>query len=519
MSACLRLRSLLHFALITTILLTVTFTAFQVTYAQDPQFCYLMSDHFTGQSNNAPDYLTILDFASGQETGIGFTGSTDVESLAFNPLEGQGVLYGASGNRLGVIDVNTGVFTQRPNTFGSGNGPASDQPIPFNDIDGIAFHPITGELYGTLRINNGGSQFSDIIFQIDPETGQAVPGAFNGDDYIGVPEIEVNGVVYDDVDDIFISPINGRLYILMNTNGVGGALVEFNLRTGEERVVGVLGIDDMEGATVFNSGRAFGTTGDMAGSASNSFYRINQSTGDATLLFQLGLTVDGVDGQSSDYEGVACLTGFPPNEIRGGVCHDLNDNGQFDGGETGTENVTVLLYRDNNSNGQFDSSDVLLDEVETDGSGNYEFVVAATGDFVVVIDPDDLPAGHELTGVNLHTASFDDDEFGSSDDNNDFCHAADITDTPTPTPTPTDEPDDPDDPDDPDEPDEPGEAVVTQVAQAVAPTVDPLAGITRLPETGLSRWNALRLPFFGVMFLLGSGLAVLLLRRKKSDKE
>ncbi|MFI4867963.1 MAG: hypothetical protein ACHQDD_01250 [Steroidobacterales bacterium] len=73
--------------------------------------------------------------------------------------------------------------------------------------------------------------------------------------------------------------------------------------------------------------------------------------------------------------------GGPPGsgsgELAGIVYLDANDNGQFDAGEAGAPNVTVVL------DGRF--------SVQTDASGSFDFPVVATGHHIISVIADNLP--------------------------------------------------------------------------------------------------------------------------------
>ncbi len=140
------------------------------------------------------DILTLVDrtdtSAATNEATIGALGVTTVEAIAYRST--TGVLYGANGGQLGIIDQGTGAFAALASTFGAGSGALG--AITFSDVDGLAFDPYTGVLYGTHR--RGGP---DVLIVIDPVTGAHVPGAFGA----GVDYVVIDGILgLEDVDDI-----------------------------------------------------------------------------------------------------------------------------------------------------------------------------------------------------------------------------------------------------------------------------------------------------------------------------
>jgi uncharacterized repeat protein (TIGR01451 family)/fimbrial isopeptide formation D2 family protein len=110
------------------------------------------------------------------------------------------------------------------------------------------------------------------------------------------------------------------------------------------------------------------------------------------------------------------------NIISGTVFLDANGNGTKDGGESGTANAVIYLYRDNGTTAnQVDSGDDFLATADTDASGNYSFNIALADNFVLKVQTSSLPAGNVLTTDNVETASFSSSS-GGSDTNNNFGH-------------------------------------------------------------------------------------------------
>lgn len=253
--------------------------------------CYLVADR---QDSQDEDLLTQLNLTTEIETTIGPTGTFNTEAIALNAE--TGVLYGANAGQLVTLDLVTGAHTNLPNPFGSGQG--VEGTITMTDMDGLAFDPFSGILYGTNRRNG----LVDLLVQIDISTGLIVQNAFGpGVDYVPIPETGA----FLDIDDITIDPVDGQMYGIANNGGVGDALVKINKFTGDKEVVGVLGIDDMEGFTFDPSGQLIGTTGKSGGPLpeySNRLFRVDKATGAADVATSIQLT------QSFDYEAVECLT-------------------------------------------------------------------------------------------------------------------------------------------------------------------------------------------------------------------
>ena len=387
--------------------------------AQSSDICYLVADNITTTTTGDDDLLTKFDRSAGTETAIGTaTGTRKIEATAYWPA-GSGTLYAADANRLGTLDLTDGTYSNI-GSFGSGKGTASASNITFSDVDALHFDPHTGVLYGVQRLT---SSNDDLLFQINPSTGQRVAGAFgdfdgNGqpDDYVVVAAKAVTGL--HDIDDLAIDPADGQMYGV-NNGGGSDRLVKIDKLTGAVTEVDVFGVNDMEGLSFYNDGSLFGTTGTSGGTNANRLFDISKTSGAATNGRQLG-SLGSLGG--ADYESASCLTA-PLNNATGRVFFDADEDGTRDGSETGASGITVRLYRDQNGNGVLDSGEPLLATTTTDGNGDYSFDFAAGGDLLVNIAPADLPSNSAFTTNDTEAASFS--SFGQTDSGNDIGYASD----------------------------------------------------------------------------------------------
>jgi cold shock CspA family protein len=131
--------------------------------------CYLVGDASGIQQ------LTSLDLADlnplSAEVTIGGTGA-DLRAIALASVAGN--LYAATGDQLHTVDTTTGAVTTI-GPFGSSG------PTIFNQIETLAFDPMTGALYASHHRPGE----LDLIIQVDPATGSAVADAFGvGIDYV-----------------------------------------------------------------------------------------------------------------------------------------------------------------------------------------------------------------------------------------------------------------------------------------------------------------------------------------------
>jgi len=352
---------------------------------------------------DATDQVYSYNSTTGTSTFIGAAGAADIEAIAYWPTLG---LYGADDGDFGSINLTTGAYTSIGEIDGGGTASGVLGPLTLNDVDGLSFDPWTGILWATNRRSSTGDY--DLLFQIDPATGLYIPNAFgNNIDYLVVD----GSNVFDDIDDLAISPVDGELYTVGN-DGTNDQLLKINKFSGAITVVDALTVQDVEGMSYSNNGTFYGTDG----SGTSEIFEIDPSDGNMTSQSTLAC---------GDVEAVAALVA-PLNTISGTVFDDANFSQNQNMGETGIANVIVNLYYDTNGDGTYDPGEPLLQSDTTDNSGNYDFEFGTTANLILVIDESTLPPGYALTTDNLETVAFTDGfNFGEDDPNNDFGAATD----------------------------------------------------------------------------------------------
>ncbi|MDM8562032.1 hypothetical protein QUF54_01610, partial [Candidatus Marithioploca araucensis] len=256
----------------------------------------------------------------------GFTDTTSMEAITFD-LTGK-ILYAADGGQFGTLDlVETGKFVEIGDGFGTGTCTNGDK-VAFDDVDGLAVDFANGDLYGTQRRESPSEQY-DVLFQIDPQTGEFIEDAFNGDDCV---VIEVTDYPeYYDIDDIASDPKDGKLYAIVNTGaGVKSALATLDLSEKETTgnvtatLVGVVQttggqiLDDIESMSIDPYGVLYGTTGNGGAKKEEA----NPPTKDR--LYQISKTPTGVLPDGTPVVAAAGLGELmPPDENEGVVQHDF----------------------------------------------------------------------------------------------------------------------------------------------------------------------------------------------------
>jgi len=282
------------------------------------QLCYLVAD--SGGGNGGNDLFTGIDTAdfnpATNETNYGTgTGTNSIEAIAFNSA--TGVVYAANAGRLGTLSTASGLFQQRPQTFGTGSGTFGN--INFTDVDGLTYDATTGVLYGAHA--RGGT---DVLIQINMTTGAHVPNAFGaGIDYVAIVPIGGNTIT----DDIAVDPTTGIMYASVNSGGSSDRLIRINKSTGATSDVALITVPDIEGLGTDPSGQLWGTSGTQ-----RILYEIDKLTG----VGSNGRAID----NGGDYESVDCYAFSPSVTADLSVGKTVDDATPAEG-DTVTYTVTV----------------------------------------------------------------------------------------------------------------------------------------------------------------------------------
>jgi hypothetical protein len=94
---------------------------------------------------------------------------------------------------------------------------------------------------------------------------------------------------------------------------------------------------------------------------------------------------------------------------------DANNNGVFDGGDTGVNGVTISLFADADNNNVADGAAIAT--TTTAGGGLYSFGNLAPGNYIVSIDAANFTGGGALVSRSSATGSADPDDNVDNDDN------------------------------------------------------------------------------------------------------
>lgn len=359
----------------------------ELGFQAQPSICYLVGDGST------PDSLMVMNTVSGRAVPFGGNlGTRYIEAVCLLP--GGTILFAVDKGRFGKINLKTGRFVAYSDSIGTARG--AEGPVFIEDTDGLTFDPIRNKLFASSRRPDA----HDILYQIDTLTGRFLPDAFGtGRDYL----IMNGDHGISDVDDIAVSPINGMIYGISNFGHSESAnlLVIIDPQTGNSYLLDTLRyegnrLQDVEGLGFNNIGTLFASTGSNAGELSNTLFNINPVSANATKV--------GVFEVSSDYESCDCMIARP-NEIRGRVFEDLNDNRVWDEGEKGLAGIYVYISPDKR---QQDPTLQLvrMDSVLTDEAGRFSWKTLTSRDFVLRIDEKRIASSYAFTGGRLKSVSF-----------------------------------------------------------------------------------------------------------------
>ena len=345
-------------------------------YSSD--FCYLISDG-AGEGSSVPDTFYTFNHLTGAVTAIGPTGTLNIEAMAYDTV--NQIIYTASDDNFGTIDIATGVFTPITTNMGSLNGAEGSNNI--NELDGMTYDYANNIIWATERLSGTDGLPDDLILKIDPATGIPLANGFGA----GIGYLTVNTNEHD-LDDIAMAA-DGTLYAISNYGGSGNQrLGTINTTTGIFTEIGDYGIEDVESLTFTATGQLLATTGED-GNHRNSLYSIDAATAIATFV--------GSILPAQDVEACVCTFGnFSNLQIGDKVWADLNSDGLQTLGEPGLKDVVVNLL-DASGNPILDATNNPR-TTTTDVLGVYNFDRLTIGDYIVEFE---LPTGTSFTNRDV----------------------------------------------------------------------------------------------------------------------
>lgn len=334
--------------------------------------CMIIADGVSNGTSN--DELYLANRITGKNQRVGVSSTFNIEAIGL--MLNMDTLYAYDNDQFGFVNMQTGAFTSIGSPVGTANGIIGGVSSSRNiaDVDGLSYDAINDVLYATERRSTLGE--NDLLFIVNRSTGSFVPNAFgSGKDFV-----EITGTgVKDDIDDIGLDPVTGIMYAVNNiSDGDSSRMLTINYSTGVATVVGLNGVDDIEGMGYYNTGEMYGTTGNPSDTTPgrNAFYNISRSTGIANI-------VDSLYSGAIDPEGCDCFSGPGKNYLSGKVFWDQDSSGTFTQNDTVYSDIKMVLFRDANANNVLDHSDPRVDSMQTNSRGDYAFLVDDIDSYLV----------------------------------------------------------------------------------------------------------------------------------------
>ena len=281
-----------------------------------PAICYAVSDT-NSMNGDERDTIVTVDNTSGETVEIGQTGGIKTEGITFSA--DRSVLYGVDERELvgqfGVIDLESGLVTEVGDGLARPDDPARNPHFPddvLKDIDSISVEPVTGIVWAIQQDE------ANLLFQIDPGTGEVVRDAFGeGYDYIKIRLDNLPENAFNNVKDLAIDATSGDFVVVVGNEAFDSTLarIDFStlsLDTGTVDLSPIAppvstadgaAIRDMEALSFAPDGTLFAISTNNSNTPANfdMLWQIDPATGAATPVGPLTRDVDFVD-----YEALAC---------------------------------------------------------------------------------------------------------------------------------------------------------------------------------------------------------------------
>jgi len=206
---------------------------------------------------------------------VGSTNMYGINSIAIDSK--NSIIYAVDGGALGYLNPVTAEFTFI-GEIGSGDGDFGN--IAFDNIQGLAYHPLEQILVATHNVAGFSNTTNDLLLKIDPLTGKAIKETMidsSGTSLVDYARIEktnswtIGALTIRDINDIAIHPYSGELYAF-HKQGKPAVLTILNQEDGNVEQV----INDVSELNV--GGLGFDSQGDLYGTSMADFLDNTLST-------------------------------------------------------------------------------------------------------------------------------------------------------------------------------------------------------------------------------------------------
>lgn len=275
--------------------------------------CYAIANN--GNSNVLFEYQV----GTGIWDSIGVTGAYNIKALAVDPL--KEIIYACNGPLFGTVDPVTGAFSSI-GLVGLAQMGFYGQQL-FNDIVGLTYDSQNDVLYAVERMDIPNILQNDLLFKIDPASGQYIPGSFtdefdNPTDYVLIEFVDdgTSEETITNVQDIALNELTGELFAT-HAQGSPAKISNIDPTTGDLLQVWVdVNPADIGGLTVNNYGVLYGTT--LRNTFYNETFDVYFDSFDGIVEidpfggnYQFYPSID-PNNHSTNFQAIDCYTKAPP---------------------------------------------------------------------------------------------------------------------------------------------------------------------------------------------------------------
>lgn len=229
-----------------------------------------------GKNALLEDVFYEYNSASNTWAEISKSTNSNITALTSNPV--TKTLYAVNGQSFGTFIPTSGSFNAISHINKTLSGELGG--INIKSVGAMTYDAVNQEIYAVYRLTD----YPDIIFKINPETGEIIRNGFKHSktkvkvDYQVVEELELDGNIYDIASDITLDPLSGQLYVMYQHRN------DFCLVVSDKAAGSIIAplfeIKDkfVNNLTFSSKGKLFAVAKDMTSNESN-VYQIDQFMG------------------------------------------------------------------------------------------------------------------------------------------------------------------------------------------------------------------------------------------------
>ncbi len=229
-----------------------------------------------GKNALLEDVFYEYDSASNTWAEISKSTNSNITALTSNPV--TKTMYAVNGQSFGTVNPANSSFTAIAHINKTLSGELGG--INVKSVEAMTYDAAKQEVFAVYRLTD----HPDIIFKINPNTGEIIRNGFNHSktkvkvDYQVIEELELNDNIYDIVLDITLDPLSGQLYVVYQHQNDFCLVVAD--KTAGSIIAPLFEIKDkfVNNLTFSSRGKLFAVAKDMTSSESH-VYHIDQFMG------------------------------------------------------------------------------------------------------------------------------------------------------------------------------------------------------------------------------------------------